>query len=113
LFAFLVVALGGVGNLEARYAVPPIEHAHAVLWLDLSDDQRQRLSLGALDALRNEGATPARALAAQMLARIQLVEPGRLQGLPRGAPPPRAEDLAALIADTLWIGEGSRCGSAR
>jgi hypothetical protein len=100
LFAFLVVALGGVGNLEARYAVPPIEHAHAVLWLDLSDDQRQRLSLGALDALRNEGATPARALAAQMLARIQLVEPGRLQGLPRGAPPPRAEDLAALIADT-------------
>ncbi len=85
----------------ARYAFPEIEHRDAVRWLDLSPERRQRLTVGAVDALRprNEGSTRVRALAALMLSRIRLVEPSRLLALPEGTAPPDARELARLVTE--------------
>ncbi len=81
-------------------AVQPVEHANGARWLDLPVEQRQRLTLGAVDAFRTEGSAGVRALAAQMLARIRLVEPSRLLALPDAASPPSPRELARLVDET-------------
>ena len=100
LFVLVLVAASAATAAQARYAVPGAEHGNAVLWLDLPSERRQRLTLGAIDALEAEGAPMVRSLAAQMLARIGIVEPARFLALPETHARPTAQTLARLVQET-------------
>ena len=68
---------GHAGLVPGIPHVPYVETLDVARWPDLTEEHRQKLVHGALDALDREGDPIVRALSAYMLALVATIEPGR------------------------------------